>query len=333
MLIVGNKLVLFGGFDECFNIGGCEHTFFNETFVFKTSNKKWTKSTSTPVPPARSFHLAASYDATDSVIIYGGTLYNVAFTSFAVYGDMWQYFPATDHWVERVALNAGPGPRVGSGLAIKGCELFLFGGLDNFFGSHNDLWKYNLLSNLWTQLYADAPDGTPGRPPVRYLPKFERSGNLIYLYGGNINPAILGVQRSDMWEYRIDTNTLTEVTVPTTVRSRVHGAAAATPKGFALSLGDVNDDVNECKANEISGGQNPVNETHVFKRTTGWHPFVNVQNPPRLKRVAYATVDEVLYIWGGFDFICAPTKVYDPVTSIALWNTNMYSLKLNKIGL
>jgi len=282
---IGNKLVLYGGFDECFDLSACEHTFYDETWIFKTTNNKWTRSTATTLPPARAFHPAASYDATDSAVIYGGVIYNAAFTAFQVYGDFWQYFIDDDVWVERTAFNAGPGPRVGASLAIKGHEMFFFGGLDNFFVSHNDFWKYNFISNLWTQLYADVPDGTSGRPDSRYLAKFERSGDTIYLYAGNVNPSQLGVQRADFWEYSISGNSLTEVAVPSSIRSRVHGAAAATHKGFVSALGDVNDDINECKANEISGGQNAVNETHVFKRTDGWHPFVTVADPPKWKKV------------------------------------------------
>jgi len=334
MSAVGDRLVLFGGFLECFDVGACEHVFYNDTFIFKTSNNKWTKASPRHAPIARSFHLSASYAETSSIVIYGGTFYNVNFTVNIFFGDVWQYIPDLDIWIEKHPFNAGPGQRVPGGVVVKGHDMYVFGGLDNTYTSHNDLWKYNFLSNLWTLVQADVPDTTPGRPPVRYLSKFEITGDKVYLYGGNINPlTVLGVQRSDLWVLDLSSKIWTQITVPTTVRSRVHGAASATPKGFISSFGDINDDVNECKVNEISDGQNPVNETHVYRKATGWNTFVNVADSPTLKRVAYATIDDELYIWGGFNFVCAATKIYNPVTSFPIWNTNMYTLALDTVGL
>lgn len=341
MAVVDHTLVLAFGFRECFDFTQCEHEYYPGVYEYNLKShlgvwSKYEPAVGQAWPTPRAFFGMTSYDKGDSVLVYGGVYYNAAFSFYDFSDELWEYFPRTHTWTKRVATNAGPGKRSGAMIVVKGHTMYLSAGLDSdyptySFTTHNDLWSFDLQTNTWSVVVAD---NTPGAPPIRYLHKFELEGDKLYLYGGNINPSILGVQNRDFWSYDISSNTWTEYEVPEEIRSRVHAASAINKELFVVTLGDVNDDVHECKVNEISGGQNPVDETHVYKFKgnrweRGWNPFVSVQNAPRLKRPAHATYKDKLYITNGFDYFCPANGGGDYTGPV--WNTQLFALDLKKL--
>jgi hypothetical protein len=268
---------------------------------------------------------------------------------FLPYGDMWEYFPHTHTWTQRYTTG-GPGTRIGSAIIIVEDKMYLHAGLDGFFQSHEDLWVLDLKTNVWTQLI---PDGAGNIPQGRYLHKAEQRGDFIYIFSGNVNPigGELGVQWGDTWRYSISSNTWSEITTPSTVPTRVHGGSALTSEAFFVYLGDTNDDADECKTREESAGQFPTRRMDVYLlhgRHQGWVPDVQLDNAPKLKRFGYVQDGHEVYVWGGFDFVCSPilcsgpgldifgnptngTHCYNPATSYAIWNPNMYRLDIRDV--
>jgi gliding motility-associated-like protein len=97
-------------------------------------------------------------------------------------------------------------------------NLWLFGGQGN--GDFNDLWKYNIATNMWTWMngsqfgFSAGNWGTIGVPAASNVP----SGRLVYaswkdlsgdlwLFGGNDSSFFTGGgSRNDLWRYNIATN-------------------------------------------------------------------------------------------------------------------------------
>jgi len=341
MVNIGNKLILFAGFEECFDINaGCDHIFYNQVWHFDVSDDTWTQAAPTSstgtLPGERAFLGSAKYALTDSIIYFGGVKYNILFNVIIFYGDVWEYFPATDHFVLRTQQGAvgpsghiGPGPRAGVALAIDGHTMYAVAGIDDtgFLTYRNDVWKYNLQTNTWTILFQDRSGSPSATPPVRYLasmifhPQNPASDELV-VFGGNAEPTGSGNQNQDTWRFDLATNGWTLVnSVPGPSVGRTHGAFALWQDKFFIALGDFNDDAVECVTNEVSGGQLAVNGTWILNLNSNpaWCD-ANPGSPPKAKRVAFARKSNKMYVWGGFDFDC--------VTASAIWNTNMFSLHL-----
>lgn len=89
--------------------------------------------------------------------------------------NLYKYDPVANKWT-----NLGTGRSTSarfSSMAAVGTDLFLYGGTNNFV-YYNDLWKYNTLTNTWTQLTS-----TPQLPEVKWNGLVALDGAL-YTYGG-----------------------------------------------------------------------------------------------------------------------------------------------------
>jgi len=324
---VDRDLVLFGGFQECFDVSlpNCDNVFFGDTWEYDISGG-WTQIVTAVAPESRAFHGGDTYEAEDLYIMYGGLKYNKFLTSFTFFSDLWSYNPSTNTWALIPQTNAGPGVRIGMGIAIDGHTLYFFGGLDGFFQSHNDMWTFNLQTHVWTLIAAETTN--PGVPNDRYIFQFEMNrphGDKIFVHGGNFSPAGSGEQRHDSWIYTIGSGTWTNITG--NFPGRIHGAGGARNNDFILAFGDVNDNEVECITNELSGGQNPVDEVFRYKTggNAGWTQLFPGGSPGPLKRVASAVAGNTLYVWGGYNFICNA----DRHGGFPVYNQDVYSMKMN----
>jgi len=335
---VNGRLVLFGGFDECFDVSlGCDHVFFNDVWQYQVDFNTWFQGNpNAPKPDPRAFIASHHYVLTDSIIYFGGGRYNVTVSFFQFYNDIWQYFPSLDQWVKRTPVNAGPSPRLGPELVILEHVFYVFGGVDNTFVTRNDLWKYNLLTNTWTLLKAD---GAPGSPGARHSAKMELrvtpSVQQIVMFGGNAPPTGSGNQDSDTWIYNIQANSW-QVTpaVPDDTIGRTYGASALYNDKFIVALGDIKNDTIACRTNEASGGQLPTSGTAYLnfrdRRALGpnWdYEKAMTERAPRLKRIAYAQFQKKLWVWGGFNFVC-PCNIFNGTVE---WNTRLFSLEIDQL--
>src|ERR1043165_1905667 len=102
-------------------------------------------------------------------------------------------------------------------------NFWFYGGVDQGYGTHNDLWKYNPVTNEWTWMKGTntikdpGNYGTQGVPSPTNLPPakgwgtaswVDLNGNL-WLFGGYSTG-----YNSDLWKYNIATNEWTWIKGP-----------------------------------------------------------------------------------------------------------------------
>ncbi len=163
--------------------------------------------------------------------MYGGIDEN-SFT----HNDLWEYNPITNMWTWMSGTNT-PGDSgnygvqgvpsasnrppcrawgVASFVDLNG-NLWMFGGSEGTWQGFNDLWMYDISSNIWTWMKgtntpADSGHwGTKGVPNITNIPYArietdaswtDNSGD-FWLFGGG------GMGTNDLWRYNIATNTWT----------------------------------------------------------------------------------------------------------------------------
>jgi len=333
---VGNQLVLFGGFKECFDKSKCDHTYYEDLYVFDVTTNKWEKrAPKGKMPGKRAFLGASAYSKKKTALFFGGTFYRADVATvrpyeseetIRVYDDLWEYDPATDTFTQRKYANAGPGRRLGAEIVVKGDTMYSLGGYDSGFKAHNDLWSYDLNANTWKLL---RKDDDPASPSKRYIFRFELSetGDDAYIFGGNYREK-LTIQRNDLWKYNFAADKFTEIISEkaTNITGRTHGAAAVVGNQFIHAFGDIPD--GGCTTDQASEHQNPTDE--VWSNQMGipgakWRRVSIGSSPPPLKRVFYAMAGDKLYVTHGFNYKCGGGN------EGAEYNLNLYSLPLKQV--
>jgi len=180
-------------------------------------------------------------DAAGNFYMYGGNGYLNSGTY--IQGDLWQYNPVANLWTwingsqsptaigsygsigVTVAANK-PGARhsATTWTSSDGGTFWLYGGTgvdaNGTLGDLNDLWKYDVQSNMWTWVSGSNLVNATGvygtnevfaatnQPGARYGATgwIGKDGNL-WLFGGNgINSTGTPVVLNDLWEYQTATN-------------------------------------------------------------------------------------------------------------------------------
>ena len=224
---------LFGGTD--FNTGNT----YNDLWKFDIATTMWTwvngpqfgtnpngnygtKGVSSPLnlPPARSWGANCWTGSDGHLYLFGGGV-------FSTFEDLWRYDISTNEWtwingnifgpvapvygtkgVPSATNTPGSRQECKSGWTTPN-QLWAFGGDEN-----NDLWSYDLLTNLWTWEAGDAFSGSLGNygtkgvasptnsPPGRYsYTKWKDSKGTLYIFAGYGS----SIQFNDLWGYDINT--------------------------------------------------------------------------------------------------------------------------------
>jgi N-acetylneuraminic acid mutarotase len=177
-------------------------------------------------------------DASGNLWLYGDGGYDVN-GSYGTLNDLWKYDPLSNQWTWVNGSNTVIAPTVygTKGVAAAGNnpgarhlsttwidnsgDLWLFGGYGNA-GTLNDMWKYNIASNMWTWMSGDntannygvygvqgveAAANKPGararacRPDTRA----DASGN-FWIFGGYGYSSNNSAELNDLWKYNTVTN-------------------------------------------------------------------------------------------------------------------------------
>jgi len=317
---LGN-LYVFGGFFENFQAG--TNTFYSKLWRYDSNHNIWTILDTHSGPTPRAFHTAASNALQGAMNVFGGITYNGDFSNITLYDDFWAWHYYTGGWTRIIPANVGPTARSNAGMTYLNGKVYLFGGIkDAFFTDVNDLWRYDAVTNTWTNLI---PDGNTYGPSPRHSIQFEASEFLqkIYLYGGEITAEGFGISK-ETWVYDVVTNNWTNIT-PSDAHNiqppRNFAGTTIIGDKFVLYGGDSSGGLDGCGAPFL---QNPRNETWEFDTTptrrtwTKLHPH---RTPPRLKRHAAAHIGTCFYLQGGWNFpSCPPGQV---------WNNDLWVIEIS----
>lgn len=335
---VDGRFVSFGGYLECFDFTLCDNDFSTETHTLDPDRRTWTRKNPPVSPSPRAFFGFHGYNQKHWAILYGGVLFSINLTTFQVYGDLWRYKPSEDTWTQIVPINAGPGTRGGIEIFIHNHDLYLFGGLDQTFTLHNDVWKYNFQQNRWTRLLPDTNSTQAPGGRFIYSAAFDHDRKRLFIYGGNQrdSPGGVTVQWNDTWYYDVSSNSFVLVisAVNANVQGRTHGAAAIFRNVFVVAFGDLASLNGTCIIRSASSGQHTTDQMITLKidnRSLQNNPQWQVEklgfSPGGLKRHSWGVENSKLYVTFGFDYQCFPQLPY-PNASIYIWNKHTWSLDL-----
>lgn len=367
MAVVKDELVVFGGYEECFNSAStCDNVWYDDLYAFDLKTSRWRRgNTAGPRPEPRGYMGQVGHKGT--AIVYGGGSYGTKLADLTVFGDMWQYFPpgsmGGERWVERPQIG-GPGPRLGPGLEVVGDSIYLFGGVSSILLSdrgaipgtpldpdllerHNDLWRYDLATSRWTQLTPDSGLATPepvesettvpGRRHIAHL-KAAPNGRTLYLYGGNT--FAVGGQWNDLWTYDIPSGAWSQhpffsdenpddPSDGSRFVGRTHGASAvAGTNRLVVTMGDKDHEASECDTIEPSQGQRPTNQAWVFDRSQASWAHVPGVAPDGPP----PPLKRVAFAQRDGRLYVFGGFGFDCASQSALWNTRIWSLDLTALA-
>jgi len=246
---------LFGGngYDLQGNLG-----YLNDLWKYDVSTNNWTwikgdsiadrpgvygtAGVSSPAnKPGGRRRSVAWTDTSGNLWLFGGNGYASTVSSSGYLSDLWKYNIATNEWTwvkgDNTADNSGvygtkntpsaankPGARYGAvSWADTQGFLWLFGGLATVSESQaelNDLWKYNISTNMWTWVSgsnaanASGTYGTKGvssasnTPGAReYAVTWTNGSDNLFLFGGS-GLAVAGEDGylNDLWRFNTTTN-------------------------------------------------------------------------------------------------------------------------------
>lgn len=314
---IGRDVYVFGGARDDTITG--DVAIYDDLHRFDTVHNRWdVLAPKGASPPPRVF--AASVAHGRRMLVFGGAFFGPFFSDFSPYGDLWAYDVDDNRWSELHPVNAGPSPRSRPSAWIVGNQLYVFGGVNQFFQVQNDLWVYDLAHNAWTQLIAPGAAGSPS--PRHEAAAWSRPhGGRLVLYGGeSIDEFFQFTALGDTWELDLATGAWTEVTP-----DPAHNVAPPRDYDTAVILGDQM----YLYGGDMPGGadcggvvpQNPTDELWAFdlRRRIWEQQFPRGDARVPLKRTNSVRIGEAMYVFAGFDFRCV-----DAVTPAQLWNHDVF---------
>lgn len=322
----GRWIYVFGGSHDDVVTG--EVTLYGDFHRFDTLRNRWQSvSVSGAQPPARAFAPLVNDPASERLVMYGGATFGDFFGDFVALEDLWAFDPDRGTWTELGADNVGPGGRSGATLWIDGGKLYLFGGIDSFFQTYNDLWTYEFATHIWLEVI---PNGASTSPPARHE---ALSGSAVHdgrvtLYGGEtVTEDFSFITLPDTWQYDLAQGTWQELTPAPQhdiTPPRNLGAAALLGDALYVHGGDI-------PGGELCGAvfaQNPTDELWRFDLKAGRWKKLSPRGTTvaRLKRSRGVEVGGAMYILGGYDFTCTAG------VATQLWNDDVFLYEPSRSG-
>lgn len=322
----GSWIYVFGGSHD--DVVSGEVTLAGDFFRFDTVRRRWHEVRALGTqPPARAFSAMVNDPDSDRLVMYGGATFGEFFSDFVALEDLWVFEPRGNAWSEVRASNTGPGGRSGATLFIDDGKLYVFGGIDSFFQTHNDVWSYEFTTQTWSEVIADGDAASPPPRHEAYSGGTMHDGK-VTLYGGEtVTEDFNFVTLPDTWQYDVEARKWTELTPAPRYDidpPRNLGAAALVGDALYIHGGDV-------PGGELCGAvfaQNPTDELWRFDlRRERWEQLSpHGSSVARLKRSRGVEVGGAMYIVGGYDFQCA-----DGAGS-QVWNESVFLFQPSRGG-
>ncbi|KAJ3033733.1 hypothetical protein HDV00_005854 [Rhizophlyctis rosea] len=183
--ISATEFIIMGGVDVDQN-GKVQFT--NQTFVFDTTTSAWTDYSNTVGPPPNLQRQSCAVSPDGKLFIFGGSSDNPPVSTNGLYSLDLSKEPRTWTLLSQNA-SAGtniPSIRVGSGTAVVGKYLVVYGGLsvrstNNSFAEDSHIYFFDTTANTWASPNTVANDASFTKNPVVGYPtiqsRFKTSGS------------------------------------------------------------------------------------------------------------------------------------------------------------
>jgi hypothetical protein len=198
--------------------GGIPTTgYVNDLFKYDIAGNTWTQLSPTGGPPNSTSYLDSAYDPVSHALwIFGGK----HVIGGANLNDLWKYDIAANSWTQLSPSGTPPSARLRVMMVYDVAHaLLVFGGQDASVYL-NDLWKYDITADSWTQI---SPSGT--LPHVRGDSNraFDHINGDFIIFGGTSSDL---ARMHDLWKYNVSTNTWSEVSLTNEPTERSHCGTA-----------------------------------------------------------------------------------------------------------
>eukprot|EP01041_Mallomonas_annulata_P007954 gene7954-16283_t len=157
--------------------GNSKFGLLNDLWKFDPINIRWKSiaDTSGPIPSRRAGHNLLSYN--DKIYLFGGRGQGQLFDGMTMpmaisFNDVWVYDPMSNIWnvLEQQEQGVKPSGRQFAAATITSHRIWIFGGVDADSGViFNDIWTFNLNSNIWEQISKNSGSMQGFAPPPLYL--------------------------------------------------------------------------------------------------------------------------------------------------------------------
>ncbi|MEP7263312.1 MAG: kelch repeat-containing protein [Bacteroidota bacterium] len=164
---------------------------FDDTWSFKLDSLNWTDQTNTFFPLRRCLTSQSFAEDRRAMIVFGGQ-------STGNLNDIWSLNADTYVWTDLTPVQSPPSRHFPSNVYSGNGNIIVFGGNSlnqgNISGGLNDLWRFNLDTQLWDTLPQSVikPLQRFGHSAI-YIPSQDK----MIIFGGQGTSSIL----SDTWEY------------------------------------------------------------------------------------------------------------------------------------
>jgi hypothetical protein len=175
--------------------GGTNGTYLNDLWWFQQGIVKWVRIIpGGTAPPGRErFQM-----------VYGGSQEIYLFSGWAgtTLDDFWKYDISANTWTELTPSGTKPSARQRYAMVAdtNGGYLYLFGGFDSTLKYKNDLWRYDIAGNAWTELATFTGQAPTPRDGMGMW--FEPESNSLFVFGGKDSGGLY----SDFHKFDIDNN-------------------------------------------------------------------------------------------------------------------------------
>jgi Galactose oxidase, central domain/Kelch motif len=315
--VVDGGIYVFGGLHDDFVTGVC--TCYDDLYRLDTVGRTWERlEPEGRRPAARVFASTVADEREGRLYVFGGCRYDGFgpraaqddaahdyLDGYVVYGDLWAYDVADGRWEPVFGGDGGPTARAGASMWLHDGVLLLFGGTDEQYVSHNDMWAFDLAARTWQPWTSAEPVPRPRSSamsvgvPVR--------GRLIIHCGEEVGRDGRGALRfplhHDTWAFglrdggweklssRSPRGPIKRWSAVGAMRDHLHvyggdAPGGSPPPGTAAPFGQI-----------------PTNDAWRLSPDGVWRRVAPGGELPKLKRHVAATIGERMYLVGGFDWV------------------------------
>ena len=161
-------------------------------------------------PSPRTRHSITMDHSRGRMLMHGGRSREGTSGPYDIQDDLWAYDLATDTWQE-LPSNDGPRARVTHSMVVAGDQMIVYGGNSTSSSTSYvpmaDVWSYDLVSERWERLDADAAAGKR----LFHAAAISDDGKTMYVFGGADDNAYTGPFFSDLWSYDVSSGLWTEL--------------------------------------------------------------------------------------------------------------------------